>query len=93
MGETAASLRLVQTLHLFQLLTTRLGPLGGGSPNQIAIDKVLQRSDFFLLLFIVLGFSGQLLLLLDHKGRVIADIAIQRMLGQVQRNGRNLIRK
>ena len=93
MGRLGPSFWLVQALHFFQLLAPRLGPLGSRSPHQIAINKVFQSSYFFLLLLVVLGFGQQFLLLLLHKTRVITDIAVQGMLGQVQGNGCDLIQE
>ena len=91
MGRLGPSFWLVQALHFFQLLAPRLRPLGSRSPHQIAINKVFQRRDFFLLLLVVFGFGQQFLFFLLDKAGVIADIAIQGMLGQVQCNGGDLI--
>ena len=92
-SRTTASVWLVQTLHFFQLFASGLSAFGCRCPNQIAIDKILQSSNFLLLLFIILGLRQELLLLLPNKTRVISHIAVQRMLGQVQCHSGYFIKK
>ena len=75
--------RPLQAIHFFQLLAASLGAFGGWGPYDVAIDKILQLGDFFLLLLVMLPFSLQSFALVGYELRIVAGIVDQRLVVKI----------